>query len=81
MHCRDPHFDRRNSGALASPLSQSSSPRAGPFDLGRMSAQVNADLLAQEEEREQLRQERMRRADRAAAAANAAIKVSMLYDY
>lgn len=46
-----------------------------------MSGQVNADLLAQEEERERLRQERMRRADRAAAAANAAIKVSMLYDY
>jgi len=40
-----------------------------------MSGQVNAELQAQEEERHRLRQERLRRGDRAAAAANAAIKV------
>lgn len=70
MACRDPDMDRRNSGALASPSSPSS-----PFDLARTSGQVNAELQAQEEERNWLRQERTRRADRAAAAATAAIKV------
>lgn len=67
---RDPDFERINSGALASPSSPSS-----PFDLARMGGQVDAELQAQEEEREQLRHERMRRADRAAAAARAAVKV------
>ena len=38
--------------------------------------QANAELQAQEEERNQLRLERMHRADRAAAAARAAVKVS-----
>ena len=71
--CRDPDFERRNSGALASPSSPAS---PGPFDLARISGQVNAELQAQEEERDRLRQERMRRADRAAAAASAAVKVS-----
>lgn len=40
-----------------------------------MSQQVNLDLQAEEEERAKLRQARMERANRAAAAANAAIKV------
>ncbi|KAA6429051.1 MAG: hypothetical protein FRX49_01161 [Trebouxia sp. A1-2] len=70
---RDPDFERRNSGALASPSSPAS---PGPFDLARISGQVDAELQAQEEERNRLRQERMQRADRAAAAASAAIKVS-----
>lgn len=73
--CRDPDINRRNSGALASPSAPSSSPGAGPFDLERMSMQANAELQAQEEERNQLRLERMHRANRAAAAARAAIKV------
>ncbi|KAL0023910.1 hypothetical protein WJX79_010088 [Trebouxia sp. C0005] len=68
---RDPDFERRNSGALASPSSPAS---PGPFDLARISGQVDAELQAQEEERNRLRQERMQRADRAAAAASAAIK-------
>jgi len=71
--CRDPDFERRNSGALASPSSPAS---PGPFDLARISGQVNAELQAREEERDRLRQERIRRADRAAAAASAAVKVS-----
>ncbi len=71
--CRDPDFERRNSGALASPSSPAST---GPFDLTRISGQVNAELQAQEEEQDRLRQERMQRADRAAAAASAAVKVS-----
>ena len=71
--CRDPDFERRNSGAVASPSSPAS---PGPFDLARISGQVDAELQAQEEERNRLRQERMQRADRAAAAASAAIKVS-----
>ena len=71
--CRDPDFERRNSGALASP---SSPALPGPFDLARISGRVNAELQAQEEERDRLRQERMQRADRAAAAASAAVKVS-----
>ena len=71
--CRDPDFERRNSGALASPSSPAS---PGPFDLARLSGQLNAELQAQEEERDRLRQERMQRADRAAAAASAAVKVS-----
>lgn len=75
--CRDPDFDRRNSGALASPSAPSSSPGAGPFDLERMSLQANAQLQAQEEERDQLRIERMHRANRAAAAARAAVKVGL----
>ena len=37
--------------------------------------QANADLQAEEEKRNQLRLERMHRANRAAAAARAAIKV------
>lgn len=68
---RDPDFERRNSGALASPSSPAS---PGPFDLARLSGQLNAELQAQEEERDRLRQERMQRADRAAAAASAAVK-------
>ena len=40
-----------------------------------MSQQVNLDLQAEEEDRAKLRQARMERANRAAAAANAAIKV------
>ena len=71
--CRDPDLERRNSHAQASP-SSSPSPR-GPVDLRRMSQQVKLDLQAEEEERTKLRQARMQRADRAAAAANAAIKV------
>ncbi|DBA96950.1 hypothetical protein WJX77_001292 [Trebouxia sp. C0004] len=68
---RDPDFERRNSGALASPSSPALS---GPFGLARISGQVNAELQAQEEERDRLRQERMQRANRAAAAASAAVK-------
>ena len=40
-----------------------------------MSMQANAELQAQEEERDRLRSERINRANRAAAAARAAIKV------
>ena len=75
LFCRDVDIDRRNSGALASPSTPLSSPGAGPFNLERMSLQANAELQAQEEERNQLRIERMHRANRAAAAARAAIKV------
>ena len=75
LFCRDPDIDRLNSGALASPSAPSSSPGAGPFDLEHMSMQANAELQTQEEERNQLRLERIHRANRAAAAARAAIKV------
>ncbi|KAL3142179.1 hypothetical protein ABBQ38_002532 [Trebouxia sp. C0009 RCD-2024] len=74
---RDPDAERRNSGAMASPSAPSASPRAGPFDLGSMSMQADAALQAQEEERTRLRSERMHRANRAAAAARAAIKADI----